>query len=450
MNKFFSGLAVVALLLTPLAIISPAQAATLKVQREYGQGPVTIPAGVDRVEIVFHGRKGNTVRVDEPCGKVSLRGPSGRVARWIDGTWRLPAPGRYSFVLTRCRAHEEASAQLTKIRLRPLPVDGDPEVLRYRGTYEDWATVVVPRRGRVQVRPTASHMESPWFALYLRGAPLLDIANWHQEHERSPQAVYLEAGAPVANELGTMATSVEPLVPRAGQRVILLPSNSRVRARATRTRPVPATIDGAAVAVAAERRYQEVGVRFTSAGDQWVTATASGALAGRWLTQLALTSPDGSTLVGLNTATVGSLDLWYLPEPGRYRLTVRTDPKHETGSITVSSVRKLDVEMPADGQPLAITAQEPGEWVVATGQLDQPPYQLSAEAVGATHWRAVANTYPFVLCRSSFCDQGSGATITPESPTHYPPLQVAGHYVFLVAFDAGQTGTVSLRLAPPA
>ena len=41
-------------------------------------------------------------------------------------------------------------------------------------------------------------------------------------------------------------------------------------------------------------------------------------------------------------------------------------------------------------------------------------------------------------------------TLTPEYPTHYPPLQVEGRYVFLVAFGAGQTGTVSLRLAPPA
>ena len=135
-------------------------------------------------------------------------------------------------------------------------------------------------------------------------------------------------------------------------------------------------------------------MRFTSAGDQWVTATASGPLAGRSLTQLALTGPDGSTLVGLNTATVGSVDLWYLPEPGSYRLTARTDPEHETGSITVSSVRELDAEMPADGQPLAFTAQKPGEWVVATGQLDQPPYQLSAEATGATDWRAYASTAP--------------------------------------------------------
>jgi hypothetical protein len=307
MTKFFSGLAVVALLLAASAIAPPAQAVTVKVHREYGQGPVTIPAGVDRVEIVFHGRKGNTVRVDEPCSQVSLRGPAGRVPRWIDGTWRLPASGRHSFVLTRCRAQERASAQLTKIRLRPLSVDGDAQVLRYRsrGTYEDWATVVVPRRGRVQVRPTSPHQESPWGALYLEGAPLLDVANWHQEYEHSPQAVYLEAGSPVANELGEMSPTAEPLVPRAGQRVILLPSNSRVRARATKERPVPATLDGAAVAVAAERPYQEVGVRFESPGDQWVTATVDGRLASRSMPSLALTGPDGATLVGLNHATYG-------------------------------------------------------------------------------------------------------------------------------------------------
>ncbi len=77
---------------------------------------------------------------------------------------------------------------------------------------------------------------------------MLDIANWHQEIERSPQAIYLEAGAPVANELGTMALATgEPLVPRAGQRVILVPAENRVRARATKTRAVPGMLDGAAV-----------------------------------------------------------------------------------------------------------------------------------------------------------------------------------------------------------
>ena len=119
MNKLFSGLAVVALLLTPLAITSPAQAVTLKVHREYGQGPVTIPAGVDRVEIAFHGRKGNTVRVGQPCDKATLRGPSGRVDRWLRGAWRLPTGGRFSIVLTGCEAKRKTFAQLTKIRLRP-------------------------------------------------------------------------------------------------------------------------------------------------------------------------------------------------------------------------------------------------------------------------------------------------------------------------------------------
>lgn len=451
MKKFLSGLAVVALLLTPLAITSPAQAVTLKVHREYGQGPVTIPAGVDRVEIAFHGRKGNTVRVGQPCDKATLRGPSGRVDRWLRGAWRLPTGGRFSIVLTGCEAKRKTFAQLTKIRLRPLAVDGDAVVLDNGSpAYTDWGNVVVPRHGRVQVRPTSSPKDAPWCSLYLEGAPWLDIANWHAEYERSPRAIYLEAGSPVANELGEMSPTAEPLVPQAGQRVVLVPCEKRLRARATKVRPMPATIDGAAAALSAERRYQEVGVRITSAGDQWVTAAVQGPLASRSLTQLALTGPDGSTLVGLNTATVGSVDLWYLPEPGSYRLTARTDPDHETGSLTVSSVRELETEMPADGQPLAFTAQKPGEWVVATGQLDQPPSMLSAEAVGATEWRAVANTFPFVLCRSSFCDQGTSATITPEYPTHYPPLQVAGRYVFLVAFGPGQAGTVSLRLAPPA
>jgi hypothetical protein len=408
---------------------------------------------VDRVEIVFHGRKGDPVRVDETCAKVSLRGSSGRVGRWIGGTWRLPSPGRYSFVLTGCERKTEGTAQLTKIRLRPLAVDGDARVLSYRARtgYEDWAKVVVPRHGRVQVRPTSTKQVSPWGALYLEDAPVLDVANWHQEYERSPKGVYLEAGSPVANELGEMSPTAEPLVPQAGQRVILLPGENRVRARATKVRPVPGTLDGAAVAVAAERRYQEVGVSFAAAGDQWVTATVSGPLAGRSLTQLALTGPDGSTLVGLNHATPGGFpDLWYLPQAGSYRLTVRTDPEHATGKVTVSSVREMETEMPADGQPLAFTAQQPGEWVVATGQLDQPPYQLAADAVGATEWKAFANLLPLQLCRSAFCADYTSAFLAPDSPTNYYPLGFEGRYLFLVAFGSGQTGTVSLRLAPPA
>ena len=467
MSKFFSAAAVAALLLTPLAITSPApaamtsssQAETLRVQREYGDGPVDIPPGVERLWLTFHGREGDKVALIEsatlydPCGKVSLRGPSGKVAVWLGGAWSLPAAGRYSFVVTRCQAADEAFAQLTKIRLRPLPVDGDSRVLRYRdrGAYEDWATVVVPRRGRVQVRPTSTRLEAPWGALYLKGHPMLDIANWHQEYERSPQAIYLEAGVLAANELGTMARTDDPVVLRAGQRVILVPGESRVRARATKTHTVPGVLDGTAVAVAADRRYQEVGVRFRSEGDQWVTARVDGQLASRSLPELALTGPDGSTLVGLNHSTMGGFpDLWYVPEARSYRLTVRTDPEHRSGRASVSTVRELEAEMPADGQQLAFTAQEPGEWVVATGQLDDPPLALSAEAVGTTEWMAFANLLPLQVCRGSFCADYSSAHLSPDYPAQtFMPLSDQGRYLFLVTFGPGQTGTVSLRLNPP-
>ena len=209
MNKFVSGLAVVALLLTPLAITSPAQAVTLKVHREYGQGPVTIPAGVDRVEIVFHGRKGNTVRVDEPCDKVTLRGPSGRVARWLGGAWRLPAPGRYSFVLTGCKAQSQTSAQLTKIRLRPLPVDGDapgvvvPQLAGRTRTGPPWSSLgaAACRSGRRRRRSGGAVVR-----LVPRGRTRCSTSRTGTRSTNVPRRpIYLEAGAPVANELGTMA-----------------------------------------------------------------------------------------------------------------------------------------------------------------------------------------------------------------------------------------------------
>lgn len=168
---------------------------------------------------------------------------------------------------------------------------------------------------------------------------------------------------------------------------------------------------------------------------------------------LALTGPDGSTLVGLNHARYGSggsPELWYLPEAGSYRLMVRTDPEHRAGTVALSNVRELEAEMPTDGQPLVFTAQEPGEWVLATGRLPDQPYTLSAEAEGATVWRAEANVAPFELCRGAFCSDRSSASLAPEAPTSsYPPLQAAGSWIFVVAFGPGQTGTVSLRLEPP-
>ena len=237
MNKFFSGLAVVALLLTPLAIASPARAVTVKVQREYGQGPVTIPAGVDRVEIVFHGRRGTrpgrrAVRQGVAAGPVGTGGSVDR--RYLED---FPAPGRYSFVLTRCRAHEEASARRRRSVSGRCPSTATPRCLRYRGTSGSWA-----RRGSPSARSRAgtAHRGAYGVALVRPVPPGRALAG---HRELAPGARTFAAGRVPrgrrarGQRLGTMATSVEPLVPRAGQRVILLPSNSRVRARATQDPP---------------------------------------------------------------------------------------------------------------------------------------------------------------------------------------------------------------------
>ena len=76
---------------------------------------------------------------------------------------------------------------------------------------------------------------------------------------------------------------------------------------------------------------------------------------------------------------------------------------------------------------------------------------LSAEATGATDWRAYANLLPFQLCRGAFCaDCSQCLPHTQVGRRATSRCQFEGRYVFLVAFGAGQTGTVSLRLTPPA
>jgi hypothetical protein len=231
--------------------------------------------------------------------------------------------------------------------------------------------------------------------------------------------------------------------------VILFPGQRKVRARALRSSVVPAVLDGAAVPVSAPRSYAEVGASFESAGDQWVTADVEGSLASRSESQLALVDATGETLVGLGQATFGGMpDLWYLPEPGRYRLMVRTDPGHGSGTVRLSTARVLDQQMPADGTPLAFTARQPGEWMLATGHLGKGSYQLTAEAQGTTEWTAAANILPFFVCRIAFCGDSRSALLTQDISSNYFPMQVEGDWLYLVALGEGQTGTVSLRVTP--
>jgi hypothetical protein len=259
------------------------------------------------------------------------------------------------------------------------------------------------------------------------------------------RAVYLESGAPVSNDLGTIDPAV---VPRAGQRVLLGHSDVPVRVRATKARTVPAAVDGPATRLLANQDFQEVGVRFRSTGDQWVTADVTGRLAERSTGTPALLGPDGAPLVGMGQATNAGANLWYLTEPGKYRLMVRTDPRHDAGRVRLQSARELGAELTTDAQPLAVTAQQPGERIVVTsGALTEAPYSLTTETTSGSRWTVRGAPVPFELCRSTFCDQPFGfAYLSPKAPTSQ--LQAAGQWVFVVQFAAGTTGTVTMRLAP--
>ena len=192
-----------------------------------------------------------------------------------------------------------------------------------------------------------------------------------------------------------MATSVEPLVPGQDSASILLPSSSRVRARATQDPPGArhgrrrGRDGGGRAAVPGGRRA--VHVRGRPVGDVDGERSAGNALvdpAGAHVTRRRRRwsgwTPPRSAL-----RTSGTL-----PEPGSVPADGADGPRarvreHHRVEASASST----LEMPADGQPLAFTAQEPrgvGAWRPAS--CDQPPYQLSAEAVGATGWRAVART----------------------------------------------------------
>ncbi len=182
-----------------------------------------------------------------------------------------------------------------------------------------------------------------------------------------------------------------------------------------------------------------------------MTAAVDGRLASRTLRELALTGPDGSTLVGLNHSTFGGFpDLWYLPEAGSYRLTVRTDPEHQSGTVRLSTVRELEAEMPADGQALAFTAQKPGEWVLATGQLDRPAVRAVRggrgrhRVAGVREHPALAAVPWRLLRRWHQC-----VPFPQVAVQQLLPARGQGRYLFLVTFGPGQTGTVSLRLGPP-
>lgn len=422
--------------------------------RRRGDGPAFLGPGVDRLRLAFQGRTGDLVRLDHapdgpvPCRRLMLRRHGRAVAPTYDGIWRLPSTGRFTFVLRRCAdvTKGREQVQLIKMRVRRLTVDGREVGLprRRSAAYDDAWAMRVPAQGRVQVR-SVSRSDAPFDVLYVPHAPRRSVSSWHQDW--MPTAVFLAAGTPVANERAEMASDGTSIVPRAGQTVLLTRGDPASRAVATRTHTDRGALDVAPLRVRAEHAFEEVGASFWSRGDQWVTAVVAGRLGARSLRDLALVGPDGRTVVGLNQASSDHTvpDLWPVSAPGRYRLLVRSDRRHRTGTVALRTVRTIDAPVPDDGSVLTVTAAKPGEWILATGDVPAGFRDVRVTA-GGVDWRVDAHTLPFEPCRSAFCDAFGGTHVLPGKGPGL--VRGPGRFAYLVAFGAGHGGTVQLNLGP--
>lgn len=229
---------------------------------------------MDRLRLAFQGRTGDLVRLDHapdglvPCRRSTLRRHGRAVAPAYDALWRLPATGRFTFAYRRCAkaVGGRERVQLTKVRVRRLPIDGREVRLprRRSAAYDDAWSLRVPAHGRVQAR-SVSRSGMPFEDLFVPHAPRRSVSSWHQDW--FPTAVSLAAGSPVANERAEMAADGTPIVPRAGQLVLLTRGDGPSRAVATRTHTSRGTLDGAPVRLRADRAFQEVGASFWSPGD---------------------------------------------------------------------------------------------------------------------------------------------------------------------------------------
>ena len=428
-----------------VSVASPARALT--VVREYGDGPVQVPSGVQRVRIAFHGRSADKVRLrtQDSC-PVALRRAGGRVVKPFTSAasfWKLPARGSYVFSYRRCASAYHPRLQLEKLVTHRLLVDGDPTSLPHRRGYVDAALLRVPPTGRVQVTPTRRH-QAGWDTVMLPDGTEGDL--------EFSLGAYVEAGLPVSDGLGALNPDDEPLAPvHAGDRLLFIALGA-MDAQATSAIVVPAVLDGAAVTVTnGGVPFRETQAEFDGVAGQWVHLERVGVPA-TYGFDPGLVDPQGRQL--LNPTSVYH-PYWQLPVTGRYRVQVPTSPSSFSGTLRVRTVRVLTEPMPTDGSPLTFTASTPGEWMLARFSLSTGDIRSihlhAAEASG--DWSAFVDREQRYLCTPMGpldCGTGTYATVDATHPDS-GPLNLwnpTGPWVMVVRTATGQGGTVTVSLPP--
>lgn len=425
---------------------APSQAPVLTVVREYGDGPVKVPHGVERARVRFQGGAADKVRLStrDSC-HVGLRRVGGRVVKpstSVASFWKLPARGRYEFTYHRCST-VDPRLQLQKLVTHRLRVDGDPRSLRYRRGYVDAALLPVPPTGRVQVTPTSRH-QAGWDTVLLPdgAAGFLDFS----------LGVYVEAAQPLSDGQGALNPDAEPQAPvRAGDRLLFI-ARGAMDVQATSAIVVPAVLDGPAVTVSnGGVPFRETQAEFDGLAGQWVYLERVGVPARHWFDP-GLLDPQGHQLLN---PTGAYHPYWQLPVTGRYRVQVPTSDSSFSGTLRVRSMKVLSEPMPTDGSPLTFAADTAGQWMLARFSLaagDMRSIHLDS-AVASGRWSAFADREQRYRCTPLGpldCGTGTYAAVDATHPDSGPfnLSDPTGAWEMVVRMATGQGGTVTVSLQP--
>jgi hypothetical protein len=140
-----------------------------------------------------------------------------------------------------------------------------------------------------------------------------------------------------------------------------------------------------------------------------------------------------------------------VPTTGSWRLVVPTAPTTESTRVRIRTITQAGVAMTPDGTHLTLTADEPGEWVLAPMTLAQLSYRLfSHAAVASGDWDAIATTQRELRCprRSMGCGEFSAGVVSTVDSGSEAFGGYGPDWMVLLRPAPGVTATVELSVAP--
>lgn len=411
---------------------------------DYADDPVRPRPGGRKVTLLLDGKRGHRVQLatkeagPSSCSTTRLRGPSGVVKRQDSGLWRLPRTGRYRLELVPCWGWDLTYADLTRVRLVPLEVDGEPVTLRRRAGVVDLGMLDVPQTGRVMARAWATGY--PWSRII---RPTGESLRYY-----GASLTYFENGQYFHNGFNDIADTVTP------GRHLLVPAEKYLVASASTALTTAVIPEGPAAVLddggvpGRERAFSFTGAAgtFYYPDDElpsWQSG-GSGELVG----------PDGAVVRDWNEQRG-----WLLPADGTYTLYVAPSIADTRAGTPVTMRVRQAVSVPAMqyGTASRFTIAEPDRWVVATLDVPAPPYSHLFSAAGSTmtgSWEAilglpVTNRCPPDPHGPLGCGENWFATVrdTVGETVYFPGTGVPPHVVVLRP-GAGVTGAVDLTVGP--